>query len=278
MAFLEIARACIARGWHVFPCKGKEPLTKHAHKDASSDEAQVRAWWARTPDANVAIAPGPSGITVLDVDSGLDGEDSLRAFCEAHGIPETFAVRTGKRPQYRVQLYFAGSSTSLNGWEAGEYAGDLRGSWGYVMAAGCIHPESGERYEVLWDKPLAPVPDWVRHSCRAAQRQRQQPASTASRGRGPITEFRNDSMIGYWQRRAEGATDKGLREYAVQVNEERMSHHWTRRTRAAALTTRASFQFPRRSRCRCLAERVRASWSRRRIGESFTTRGQSMTT
>jgi hypothetical protein len=221
---LEIALACIARGWHVFPCKGKEPLTKHAHKDASNDEAQVRAWWARTPDANVAIAPGPSGITVLDVDSGLDGEDSLRAFCEAHGIPETFAVRTGKRPQYRVQLYFAGAGTSLNGWEAGEYAGDLRGSWGYVMAAGCVHPESGERYEVLWDNPPAPVPNWVRSLVAAPRKDRDgNPLPPRTVGDGPIADFRNDSMIRLLgKKRAEGATDEGLREYAVQVNEDRM--------------------------------------------------------
>ncbi len=78
-SFLEIALACIARDWYVFPCwpKTKDPLNLHAHKDASNDEAQVRAWWTRTPDANVAVATGPSGITVLDVDSGLDGEDSL---------------------------------------------------------------------------------------------------------------------------------------------------------------------------------------------------------
>jgi hypothetical protein len=161
---------------------------------------------------------------VLDVDSGLDGEDSLRAFCEARGIPETFAVRTGKRPQYRVQLYFAGASTSLNGWEAGEYAGDLRGSWGYVMAAGCVHPESGERYEVLWDKPLAPVPDWVR-DLKAAPRKDKggNPLPPRTAGDGPITDFRNDSMIRLLgKKRAEGATDEELREYAVQVNEERM--------------------------------------------------------
>jgi hypothetical protein len=131
----------------------------------------------------------------------------------------------GKRPQFRVQLYFAGASTSLNGWENGPYAGDLRGSWGYVMAAGCIHPESKEPYTILWEKPLAPVPDWVRSLVAAPRKDRDgNPLPPRTVGDGPITEFRNDSMIRLLgKKRAEGATDDELREFAVQINDERIA-------------------------------------------------------
>src|SRR5262245_26710615 len=44
----------------VFPCNpdDKRPLTLHGFKDASRDEAQVRAWWTRFPDAMIGIPTG----------------------------------------------------------------------------------------------------------------------------------------------------------------------------------------------------------------------------
>ena len=67
---------CYARyGFAVFPCKprGKEPITKHGFKDASRDEAKIRNWWTRAPNANIGIATGTqSGLIVVDIDS-LEG-------------------------------------------------------------------------------------------------------------------------------------------------------------------------------------------------------------
>jgi len=55
-------------GYAVFPCIAgtKHPLTKHGLKDATSDIAQVEAWWNETPNANIAIAT--DGLLVLDTD------------------------------------------------------------------------------------------------------------------------------------------------------------------------------------------------------------------
>lgn len=55
MTFLEIALACVARGWYVHPLKpgDKFPITKHGKNDATLDEGQVREWWTRWPTANV---------------------------------------------------------------------------------------------------------------------------------------------------------------------------------------------------------------------------------
>ena len=55
----------------VFPCNpdDKRPLTLHGFKDASREEAQVRAWWTRFPDAMIGIPTGEiSGVWVLDID------------------------------------------------------------------------------------------------------------------------------------------------------------------------------------------------------------------
>ncbi|HVJ07422.1 MAG TPA: bifunctional DNA primase/polymerase [Acidisarcina sp.] len=164
MRLMEIALDCIRRGWHVFPCwpKSKKPMTERGFKDATTDEEIVRAWWEKTPDANVAIATGASGLCVVDIDHGLESADSLDGWLAAHGLPYTYAVRTGRRPEFGVQLYYSGEGLKSTGWRLEDGSGDIRCSTGYVMAAGSIHPDSGEAYEVLCNDALSPVPDSVR--------------------------------------------------------------------------------------------------------------------
>ena len=67
---LRAALAYATAGWPVFPCipGEKVPATSHGVKDATTDAAQIRAWWARNPDRNVAIATGAPGPDVLDID------------------------------------------------------------------------------------------------------------------------------------------------------------------------------------------------------------------
>lgn len=224
--FLEIALSCIQRGWHVLPCwpETKDPMTTHGYKNASNDEAQVRAWWTRTPNANVAIATGASGLTVWDCDKGVTDEEGLKAFMAAHDVPMSFAVRTGRRPDFAVQVYYSDPIPSFNHWEASGYAGDIRGTTGYVMAAGSIHPASKEAYGVLWDYPVAPVPNFIR-ALKFVPRKGPDGQTLPPRflDDGPIDEWRNDAMIRLLgKKRSEGADDDALREYALTTNEDRM--------------------------------------------------------
>ena len=166
MTFLDIALDCIARGWHVFPCfpAKKKPLIDGGKQwaNASPQESDIRAWWAKWPDANVAIAGNGSWLAVVDVDHGLDNEAAWRAWCVRNGIPETYTVRTGRRPEFGVQMYFAGSMADVGVFHLDGCSGQVKSEGGYVMAAGCIHPDSGERYEVICDSPVAPLPGVVR--------------------------------------------------------------------------------------------------------------------
>ena len=161
---LDIALDCIRRGWYVFPCwpKSKKPMTPNGFKDATIDEAQVRAWWAATPDANVAIATGPSKLCVVDVDHGLSCIDDLDGWLDLHGLKYTYMVRTGRRPEFGVQLYYSGEGLKSTGWRLEDSSGDIRCATGYVVAAGSIHPDSGEAYEALGGYPIKPVPESVR--------------------------------------------------------------------------------------------------------------------
>jgi hypothetical protein len=163
MTMLEIALECTRRGWYVFPCwpKSKKPMTERGFKDATNDEAQVRAWWSATPNANVAIATGPSKLCVVDVDHGIKDVVDLVRWMTEKGLPPTYWVRTGRRPEFGAQLYYSGEGLKSTGWRDGDISGDIRCSTGYVMAAGSIHPDSGEEYEGR-NSEVQVVPEYVK--------------------------------------------------------------------------------------------------------------------
>ncbi|MDT7944577.1 MAG: bifunctional DNA primase/polymerase [Dehalococcoidia bacterium] len=155
-----------AKGWAVFPLRpcGKEPLTAHGFRDATTDPEAIAEWWRRWPEANVAIATGsPSGVVVLDVDPRNGGDESLRDLEARHGpLPDTPSVITGGGGQH---YYFAlppGATIRTRKVAPGL---DLKGAGGYVVAPPSVHP-SGQRYEwelgrSLDDLPLAPLPAWL---------------------------------------------------------------------------------------------------------------------
>jgi hypothetical protein len=165
MTMLEIALDCIKRGWYVFPCwpKTKKPMTTSGFKSASVYRPDIEAWWKRTPDANVAIATGPSGLCVVDVDEGLNGPLDVVAFLAAVCSPSsTYTVRTGRRPAFGVQMYFSvAAPRTTTGYKLGPYKGEVRSAGAYVMAAGCVHPDSGEKYVAYYDVGVEPMPEWV---------------------------------------------------------------------------------------------------------------------
>ena len=151
------------KGLAVFPCKprGKEPLTSHGCKDATTDPQQVKAWWKKWPDANIGLATGePSGIIVLDIDNHgeADGSISLREWeSEFEPLPTTKTVITGSGGTH----YWFRSDKDIRN-RAGILPGiDVRGSGGYVIIPPSIHP-NGNAYE--WDAateetPVAPIPE-----------------------------------------------------------------------------------------------------------------------
>jgi hypothetical protein len=67
-ALRDAALAYAELGYPVFPCKpgGSSPITEHGFKDATTDVAQIEAWWQQTPNANIGIAT--AGLIVIDID------------------------------------------------------------------------------------------------------------------------------------------------------------------------------------------------------------------
>src|SRR6201997_616003 len=156
--FLDIALTHAGRGWHAHPVKAaaKIPVTQHGKNDATLDEAVIRDWWARMPNSNVGVSCGPSGLCVLDADHGLKDEADFKAWRDRNGLPVTYAVRSGRRPEFGVQSYYAGSLKDGK-FELDGVTGEIKSAGGLVLAAGCVHP-SGETYRVIVDAPLAVAP------------------------------------------------------------------------------------------------------------------------
>src|SRR6266516_1813825 len=148
MPLAGAALAYAAHGWLVFPLRpqAKEPLTAHGFKDATADATQLERWWRETPDANIGLHPGPSGLVVLDVD-GAEG----RAVATPLGLfsEPTLAVLTGRAGG--VHLYYEHPGFPISNRPLAPHL-DVRADEGYVVVPPSIHP-SGARY--CWDR--APV-------------------------------------------------------------------------------------------------------------------------
>ena len=131
---------------------GKEPLTAHGVKDATTDQEIISRWWDSCPDANIGIATGSQsgGLVVIDLDidkdRGLNGYEVLKEWQREHGeLPETWQSITGRGGYH---LFYRDAARNSN--RAGLYEGvDIRGENGYIVAPPSIH-ENGRRYE--WEQ------------------------------------------------------------------------------------------------------------------------------
>jgi len=151
---LDYALDAVRRGWFVLPCypRKKAPagrLVPHGVDDASNDESVIRNWWTQMPDANPAIACGPSNLVIWDHDE----------IAPLPHLEPTFTVKTGRAQKNGIegiQMYYTGSCDTRDIKDAnGEAVGEVRSRGAYVMAAGAIHPVTGSPYILINDVPLA---------------------------------------------------------------------------------------------------------------------------
>ncbi|MFJ1831357.1 bifunctional DNA primase/polymerase [Streptomyces sp. NPDC088178] len=182
---LSAALEAAERGWYVHPLRpgGKAPaLHGEAHctgagacttghrkweQRATLDSNRIRGAWALKP-FNVGLAPGPSGLVVIDLDMPKpeddadtpSGVDSFKALCERAGqaVPTTYRVRT---PSGGMHLYFTAPSTVQLPSSKGKLAKriDTRAWGGNVVAPGST--VNGLAYEVTDPAPVAELPAWL---------------------------------------------------------------------------------------------------------------------
>ena len=187
--FLDTALDLASRGFYVFPLKPRDkwPIVAGGFKAATRDPEQIALWWKRNPDANVGIACEASGLCVVDCDHGLIGWDDFQAWRIRNGLPETFCVRSGRRPEFGVQMYYRGPIPTSR-WELDGCSGDIKSIGGLVVAPPSIHPDSGEA-SPSWRLPIAQTPE-------VAKQLKKVVAERTDAG-GIDTENRNDEMCSF---------------------------------------------------------------------------------
>ena len=201
---LRQAVAYARRGWPVFPCQPgkKTPATTHGYLDATTDQAQITAWFTRNPEYNLAIATGAPGPDVLDVDHhGLAGNGYPAFFrLRAAGLADGAAayVRT---PSGGLHAYFVGSD-QRNGHLPGSHL-DFRAVGGYVLA-----PPSavgGKPYQLLRESGIRSGLDW------AAVTRLLQPGAHRQRPRHPQAASGDLTGLARWvAAQPEGNRNAGL--------------------------------------------------------------------
>jgi hypothetical protein len=134
---------------------GKHPRNRHGLRDASADPAQIQAWWATWPNANVGVIT--RGLVVVDVD-GNEGRQALAALQRARPpLPPTLTALTGRG----MHLYFRAGEHRVGNSVGRLGAGlDVRGRGGYVVAPPSLHAD-GHRYRWIARHRPAPLPCWL---------------------------------------------------------------------------------------------------------------------
>lgn len=144
------------QGVPVFPCRpgGKTPLTKHGFKDASCDPDQIRAWWRRSPNANIGA---PTGIRFDVID--IDGTEGLSTWAHQQLQVGTIGHVSTPRPGgHHLYVPTQGVGNRSKSWGALVMAGlDYRGRGGYVVLPPSLSGEHGRRYRWLLPLNLTPA-------------------------------------------------------------------------------------------------------------------------
>ena len=130
---LEAALEYADRGWPILPIKPNEkiPLTQHGVKDATVDKEQIEKWWAKWPNANVAVNAGAANLLIYDMDPG----SSIKELNEAldGNLPKT--ELESKTPREGQHLFYRLEENDIVPSSASKIAKhvDVRSDNGYIL-------------------------------------------------------------------------------------------------------------------------------------------------
>jgi len=153
------ALAYAAAGMRIFPCipGGKTPAIRDNLTLATTDAAQIEAWWAADSERNIGFDPATSGWTIVDVEGHDGGQDAWeRLNGREFETPRTFTVQT---PSGGRHYYFRGLVKGAVRPFGQDFAIDLRGDGTYAVLPPSV--VDGKRYEVVDDSPCADLPQWI---------------------------------------------------------------------------------------------------------------------
>jgi len=188
--FLSIAKSALARGFPitVLNPKTKEPCLLRWNRNPVTTVSNAMQLALDYPHHNVGVVGrrGIGNLIIWDIDS--DGVTERVVRDTERPLPHTYTVQS--RPQtkpWKRHFYFRQTATSVAAFQKETNVKDVSltedgkhptlydlkgcGGGGQVVAAGGIHPDTGEVYIVAIDAPVAPIPDslveWLRSDIHA---------------------------------------------------------------------------------------------------------------
>jgi|GEM_PF-3184687 len=159
------ARYYAGLGWHVFPLVAgtKSPFKdSHGSSEATTDLAQIDAWWSSHPDANIGTRPSAGGLYVFDVDPRNGGNESFAALQAQHG-PIGSPLRVDS-PGGGFHDYYAAPRRDDASYSSQPAVG-IDGKYnGYAVLPPSRHPNGG-LYQWAGGLPSVvradPIPQWL---------------------------------------------------------------------------------------------------------------------
>ena len=227
--FLRAALAYARKlGWPVFPLapRTKVPLKgSHGHHDATTDAAQITAWWTQTPNANIGVATGVH-FWVWDKDPRHNGDESERQLIYKHtALADTIQQITGSGGTQRFYTVPDGLkiSTHIAVWSGI----DVKGLGGYVLLPPSVHPSGGTyRWDTtkrsILEETINPADPWLIAEILEATKNRGQPGDPFSlpeklkKGEQHVTLFKMGCAM-----RAKGCGEAEIFAALWVVNQER---------------------------------------------------------
>ena len=178
---LPFALDAADHGWPVFPLRAgtKRPRPEFTGWEtrATLDRERITRWWTRHPADNVAIATGPAGLVVVDLDAAdpdeprppewpgaRSGLHVYQALADAHGHVPTWTVATaggGWHMYYRAPTEGGPwrNTAGRIGWHI-----DTRAAGGYVVADGSV--VNGRLYVLVDAHEPVELPAWLAQRLR----------------------------------------------------------------------------------------------------------------
>ena len=134
--------------------------------DATTDLAQIDAWWTACPSANIAWCPEGAGMSLIDLDTKkADGIGTWNALCVEHGIPQATGLVIGT-PSGGRHICYSGSLPPRQSVWPGI---DTRGRHSYGILPPSVIDGVAYTYlagdETIQFFDLPEVPDWIVKKC-----------------------------------------------------------------------------------------------------------------
>jgi RecA-family ATPase len=217
---------------------GKRPLITNFPERATSDPAQITAWWkdiftGEVFNHNIGVLT--TNLIVVDIDE-KNGKNGIAGYASINGHYDTLTISS---PNGGYHCYFYGDRVVSSTVDLAGISGvDIRGHNSIVHGPGS--EINGKKYEVVVDKPIARIPETIDRLLREPRPKREVPSNYTDIDSDSAIEQATDWIKNHAPLAVEGAGGDSttyqvsaalVRDYAISVETatEIMLDHWNDR-------------------------------------------------